>query len=82
MTRELVDGLCKRLEELRLIEMKNKERLEYLQTLEKRATPMKVDLSTSKLLVVECPKCQLNNIWADENFCSHCGQAIDWSDVK
>lgn len=80
MTRELVDGLRKRLEELRLLEKKNKERFEVL---EKRATPMKPMLARWDYICSNCGNFINNGSkWQCEHFCDNCGQAIDWSDEK
>ena len=49
----------------------------YLE-LEKRATPMKPSEEMTGGLM--CDKCFNQIVTKDMNFCSNCGQAIDWSE--
>ncbi len=51
----------------------------------KRNEPMKVDLASHPYWVnyfYECPKCKELGVKDFHNYCSMCGQKLDWSDEK
>ena len=53
----------------------------------KRNEPMKVDLETKHALpysgtYYDCPKCGKRVIGKHHNYCSRCGQKLDWSDER